>query len=84
MEHHSITHAGLTARIKAEGAELCSLVTAEGHELLWQAHAAWPRHAPNLFPIVGTVRDNRYRLGGRAYEMGRHGFAREQRFAWAE
>ena len=82
MDQHTISAAGLTAGIKAEGAELCSLVTAEGIELLWQAHAAWPRHAPNLFPIVGTLKDDQDRLGGQTYRMGRHGFARDQRFAW--
>ncbi len=84
MPHHSITAGGTTACIKSSGAEICSLVSAAGTELIWQAHEAWPRHAPNLFPIVGTLRDNRYRHNGRTYEMSRHGFARDSLFHWTE
>jgi galactose mutarotase-like enzyme len=84
MDRHSITGAGLSATIKAEGAELCSLRTAAGPELLWQAGPAWPRHAPNLFPIVGTLKGNRLVHRGVSYPMGRHGFARDHRFAWLE
>ncbi len=75
---------GIGASVRARGAELCSFRDAQGRELLWQAHAAWPRHAPILFPIVGTLKDNTLRLDGKPYMMGRHGFAREQDFAWAE
>ena len=82
MPHHSISAAGATARIKAQGAELCSFITPAGTELLWQAHPAWPQHAPNLFPIVGTLRANRYRHNGRSYELFRHGFARHAPFEW--
>ena len=84
MDHHTIASHGLTARIKPEGAELCSLITAEGHEMIWQAHDAWPRHAPNLFPIVGTLKDDTYRHLGKTYHMGRHGFARDMPFAWTD
>ena len=84
MPHHSISAAGATARIKAEGAELCSFITQSGTELLWQAHPAWPQHAPNLFPIVGTVRDNHYRHNGESYALFRHGFARHAIFEWVE
>ncbi|MCW3474111.1 aldose 1-epimerase family protein [Limobrevibacterium gyesilva] len=84
MDRHSITGSGLTATVQADGAELCSLQDAAGREMLWQAHPAWPRHAPVLFPIVGTLKDNRLLHRGRAYTMGRHGFARDRRFAWVE
>ena len=48
----TISGDGLTARIKHMGAELCSLVGPANEEVLWQAGAAWPRHAPILFPIA--------------------------------
>lgn len=83
MDHHSISGGGLTARIMAEGAELSSLVTADGTELIWQALPAWPRHSPILFPIVGTVKDNHYTVDGQSYELERHGFAKSRRYAWA-
>ncbi len=82
MPNHSLAAAGVTARIKSHGGELCSLTAPDGTELIWQAHPAWPRHSPILFPIVGTLRDNRYRHAGKTYELGRHGFAREAQFDW--
>ena len=82
MDHHSISAGGMTARIKADGAELCSLTAPDGTELIWQAHPVWPRHSPILFPIVGTLTGNHLHHDGSTYDMGRHGFARDRRFAW--
>jgi galactose mutarotase-like enzyme len=81
---YTITDGGITAVVKADGAELCSLQTAGGLELLWQASPAWPRHAPWLFPIVGRLKDDRLRHRGRTYRMTQHGFARDLRFQWLE
>ena len=81
---HTISAGGIAATIKADGAELCSLKTAAGMELLWQAGALWPRHAPWLFPIVGRLKDDQLRHGGRTYPMTQHGFARDLRFTWLE
>ena len=72
----------LSATVKAEGAELCSLCDASGGEILWQAAAIWPRHAPVLFPIVGRLKDDTLRHDGKAYRLTQHGFARDRRFAW--
>ena len=85
--HHiaaSVAGTGLSATIKADGAELCSLKNSEGEELLWQAGPAWPRHAPVLFPIVGRLKDDRLRLGGDSFSLTQHGFARDRRFHWIE
>ncbi|UFZ07245.1 aldose 1-epimerase family protein [Bradyrhizobium ontarionense] len=81
---HTISAGGIAATIKALGAELCSLKTADGLELLWQAGPAWPRHAPWLFPIVGRLKDDRLHHHGRTYPMTQHGFARDMRFTWVE
>jgi galactose mutarotase-like enzyme len=84
-EHrHTLRGDAITATIKADGAELCSLQNAEGLELLWQAGAEWPRHAPLLFPIVGRLKDDELRHRGKTYAMTQHGFARDQRFDWLE
>ena len=74
----------MTATVAAEGAELCSLKNAQGLELLWQAGAAWPRHAPLLFPIVGRLKHDELRHGGKTYPMTQHGFARDHRFDWVQ
>ena len=81
---HSIRSGGLTATIKAQGAELCALSDAAGTEFIWQAGAAWPRHAPLLFPIVGRLKDDAFTHAGRPYWMTQHGFARDLRFDWVE
>jgi len=72
----------LTAAVLATGAELCSLRDAAGREYLWQAGPAWPRHAPNLFPIVGRLKDDRLLHDGKEYRLTQHGFARDRRFTW--
>lgn len=83
-EIHTIATGGLAATVKADGAELCSLKTGEGLELLWQAGPEWPRHAPWLFPIVGRLKDDMLHHQGRTYPMTQHGFARDLRFSWGE
>jgi len=84
MDIHTIRTGQISASIKADGAELCSLKNAGGLELLWQAGAEWPRHAPLLFPIVGRLKDDALRHRGRTYPMTQHGFARDSRFDWLE
>lgn len=83
-DRHTLRSGAMAATIKADGAELCSLKTAEGIELLWQAGPAWPRHSPLLFPIVGRLKDDRLRHRGKTYPMTQHGFARDVRFEWVE
>ena len=84
MHEHTISGGGLTATIKADGAELASLVGPGETEFLWQAGPAWPRHAPVLFPIVGRLKDDTLRHNGRSYRLTQHGFARDRRFEWIE
>jgi galactose mutarotase-like enzyme len=72
----------LSATVKADGAELCSLRDAAGVEMLWQATPTWPRHAPVLFPIVGRLKDDTLRHEGKSFRLTQHGFARDRRFAW--
>jgi galactose mutarotase-like enzyme len=81
-DRHSMSSGALTVTVQDMGAELSSLRDAQGREFLWQAGPAWPRHAPNLFPIVGRLKDDRLRHEGRDYHLTQHGFARDRRFAW--
>ena len=83
-DSHTLRSDAMTATIKADGAELCSLKNADGLELLWQAGPEWPRHSPVLFPIVGRVKNDQYRHRGKTYPMKQHGFARDFRFDWVE
>jgi galactose mutarotase-like enzyme len=75
----------LTARIHPLGAELWSLTDSEGRQLMTDADPAfWAGHAPILFPIVGALAGDQYRLGGQTYAMPKHGFARRSEFALIE
>ncbi len=71
---------GLTAVISAAGAELHSIRTPAGTEILWQAGAQWPRRAPVLFPIVGRLTRDTLLHEGVSYRMTQHGFARDRAF----
>ena len=69
---------GLSAQINPLGAELFSLIDAEGRDLLWDGDpAVWAGHAPILFPIIGELVGGAYRLDGKTYPLSRHGFARQ-------
>ena len=70
----------LTVEVSGHGAELTS-IRKGSTEYLWQADPAfWGRHSPVLFPIVGSVWEKRYRVEGKEYELGQHGFARDMDF----
>lgn len=80
-----IASAELRAAINPFGAELSSLRDAAGRELMTDADPAfWSGHAPLLFPVVGRLMDDKYRLDGKEYPLPQHGFARRQMFALIE
>lgn len=66
------------------GAELTSIKSG-GKEYLWNGDPAyWKRHAPVLFPLVGSLKDRQYRLDAKTYVMNQHGFARDMEFSVLE
>lgn len=78
----TIENGVLKVAIKSRGAELTSIQSmADNTEFLWQAAPVhWNRQAPILFPIVGQLKDDKFRLGNRNFQMPRHGFARDSEF----
>ena len=81
---HTLKNEILTVQVKEHGAELAS-IRKGSVEYLWQADPMfWGRHSPVLFPIVGSVWDKRYRVDGREFELGQHGFARDMDFTMVE
>jgi len=77
----TIASTGLSARIATFGSELQDLADGEGRRLQWDGDpAVWSGRAPILFPIIGELAGGHYRLDGRSYAMGRHGFARRSLF----
>lgn len=75
----------LRAAINPLGAELWSLTDQQDRQLMTDADPAyWTGRAPLLFPIVGRLRHDRYRLGSTEYALEKHGFARRQNFELTE
>ncbi|MBO9620818.1 MAG: aldose 1-epimerase family protein [Niabella sp.] len=66
----------------SHGAELQRIVdVTTGQEYMWSGDpAVWGKHSPVLFPIVGALKDNTYFFKGKAYNLNRHGFARDMDF----
>lgn len=71
----------ISIQIAEHGAELKSLQDRRSREYLWCGDAKfWGRTSPVLFPIVGSLKDKKYTYQGKTYEMGQHGFARDNDF----
>lgn len=64
------------------GAELHSITgKKENTEFLWNGNPEfWKYHAPLLFPIVGKVKDNTYRIEKESYTLPQHGLGRLNKF----
>ena len=78
MKNYSIENEFLKITIKETGAELSSIVNKENDkEYIWQADPEiWGSHAPNLFPIIGVLKDGKYTFEGETFEIPKHGFIR--------
>ena len=78
---YTLSNAALQAGIETLGGELVSLRDRAGTEYIWQGDPAfWSGRNPVLFPIVGKLKNDRVNIGGRDFEMSRHGFARRAEF----
>lgn len=87
---YQIENSNYTVQITSAGAEMKRLFSKPwNRELLWNpqdeaAKKIWNRSAPVLFPIVGKLKEDSYRFGGKSYQMGQHGFARDHEFKCLE
>lgn len=62
---YSIQNQFLRVEIAARGAELRSILGADGTQYLWQGSSAyWSDRAPNLFPYAAWLTDGAYYLDG--------------------
>lgn len=75
---YSLKNNLLQINIKPKGAELCSITSAKHKtEFMWQADPKfWGSHAPNLFPIIGCMKNDSYIYNSKTYTMPKHGFVR--------
>ncbi len=66
----------LTVTVSRKGAQLQSILGADGTEYLWQGDPAyWPDRALNIFPYVARLTDGCYFLDGQLHHMAIHGIA---------
>ncbi len=76
----------LTVEIDSLGAELQSITSNTTHySYLWYGDKTyWGRRSPVLFPLVGSVWNGKYRMDGKEFALGQHGFARDREFTVVE
>lgn len=74
----------LTVAVSQKGAELQSILGADGTEYLWQGDPAyWSDRALNIFPYVARLTEGSYDLDGQRHHMAIHGIAPYREFAVA-
>ncbi len=75
---HHLKNDLLSIAVKPIGAELAQInANKNDTEFLWNANdAIWANHAPNLFPVVGGLKDNTYHYEVKSYQLPKHGFIR--------
>lgn len=68
----------LKVSVKDVGAELCKITSVKNStEFMWDGNPdVWSGIAPNLFPIIGCMKNDRYIYKGKSYQMPKHGFLR--------
>jgi len=83
MEKFNIRSEKLQVTLKLTGAEMCSIIDLrDGCEHLWSADPTyWGRHAPILFPTIGESVGGEIEVNGKPFPLGRHGFARFEKFS---
>lgn len=71
----------LNIKVKAKGAELCEISSAKNNrQFMWHADPnVWASYAPNLFPIIGSMKNDSYVFKGKNYHMPKHGFVRQNK-----
>ncbi len=78
---HTIQNAKLKIAVKNIGAELCEISSIKNNtQFMWDANPnVWSSFAPNLFPIIGALKDNTYVFENKKYSLPKHGFIRHNR-----
>jgi galactose mutarotase-like enzyme len=73
-----LSNALLKIAVKDIGAELCKITSVKNDtDFMWSGDPdIWSGIAPNLFPIIGCMKDDSYIYEGKTYHMPKHGFLR--------
>ncbi|GAA4230780.1 aldose 1-epimerase family protein [Postechiella marina] len=75
---YSIENNKLKISVKKTGAELCKISSVKNHtDFMWHANPdVWGSFAPNLFPVIGNLKNGGYILDNKTYTLPKHGFIR--------
>jgi galactose mutarotase-like enzyme len=78
---HFIENDQFKVSVKETGAELCSMKSLKnGKEYIWQADPnVWAEHAPNLFPVIGSLKEDGFLYHAKEYKCPKHGFVRKNK-----
>ncbi|MDB0040803.1 aldose 1-epimerase family protein [Algibacter sp.] len=68
----------LEISVKKTGAELCKITSIKNKtDFMWDADPnVWGSYAPNLFPVIGALKEDTYYFENKKYELPKHGFVR--------
>ena len=79
-------NSSFTLAVKEIGAELNSLKSKKtGIEYIWEGNPEyWYGQSPILFPVIGRLLDDKFRLNGTEYTMTKHGIVRRKPFSLIE
>ncbi len=82
MNKISIKSNHFFANISKIGAEILEVQNSVvNHSYLWSVNTDfWNRVSPNLFPIVGRLKNDSFQHNGQSFQMFQHGFARNLEF----
>lgn len=74
----------LTMCVDSMGAEIISLKKGDKDIIWWGDAEYWGEHCPTLFPCIGGNSGGVLRLGGKEYNLKKHGFAKGMEFTLEE
>ena len=71
----------LKITVNKTGAELCEITSTKGKtQFMWDGNpSVWGSYAPNLFPIIGALKDNSFIFESKTYNLPKHGFVRHNK-----
>ena len=75
---YTIQNDTLKIKVKKIGAELCQISSVKNDtQFMWHADpGVWESYAPNLFPIIGALKNDTYHFENQEYCLPKHGFTR--------
>jgi galactose mutarotase-like enzyme len=81
MPQYELKYGNATAVVNSFGGELASYVAANGRQYIWPGDPdVWKSHGPILFPVVGTVINEKISIDGKTYSIPKHGLVRKREF----